>query len=97
MHKRLNKKAQQDPSFLLLNNMTSVTPRAANGRAGSQQLFQGDNIKNAGNQMQLRQKILSGPKSRLSKSKTAAGAPLLLNDRRRQQYAEYDKVDEKKS
>ena len=39
LHKRLNKKAQMDPSFMLLNNMTTQPLSAKNSRANTDQLF----------------------------------------------------------
>lgn len=39
LHKRLNKKAQMDPSFLLLNNMTQGSMSTKNQRPGEDTLF----------------------------------------------------------
>ena len=40
LHKRLNKKAQMDPSFLLLNSMASQPLSTRNMRNGADTLFQ---------------------------------------------------------
>ena len=41
LHKRLNKKAQIDPSFMLLNSMSNQPLSTNNQRSGSQAFFHG--------------------------------------------------------
>jgi hypothetical protein len=50
-----------------------------------------------GMQLQLQKKILGGPKNRLSKSKTAQGAPVSMNQRKRAAMLELDGEDDRKT
>ena len=68
LHKRLNKKAQMDPSFLLLNDMTTQPMTTKNNATKADILtnptgmITGERNKQIGQQIQLQKKILGGPK-----------------------------------
>ena len=65
LNRRLNMKAQKDPSFLLLNNMTAPPTSTKNKQAS---VFQPlcENEDTTKKQMQLQKKILGGPRTNAS-------------------------------
>ena len=65
LNRRLNMKAQKDPSFLLLNNMTALPTTAKNKKASVfEPLHESEDVTRK--QMQLQKKILSGPSTKAS-------------------------------
>ena len=65
MNRRLNQKAQKDPSFLLLNNMTTQPATSKNSLKSQFQPLE-DIESTTKKQMQLQKKILSGPRTSAS-------------------------------
>ena len=92
MHKRMNKRAQLDPSMILLNSMSAQPLSASHTRASQAGIGINEDaqqrLRQIGQQQLLQKKILGGP--RLAKSKSTNYASFFRNDRRKgaaQQYA----------